>query len=190
MKKILFVILIALVILCSCSNEINYTPSTYRGQYYHKSGSETIEYFDNITHDLRQLIYTYSYGDNNVIDTSKAGIRFAYVANYETFVDTLTDMIDSGFYNIYTEFSVEVENKSSKEKATEVADYYFDKCGISHEKTIVLQLRQNQREFWFDKLSPNFFIGYFENDNYRVLKVANIVIEEVSFYENYYRTII
>lgn len=194
--KILFLAIIVFVI-CSCSqnidlynsnkeNVVTQTPNTnvFRGQYYYKEGSESVEYFDDITHDLRQLKYTYKVEDFNIYTDNFEDLRFVWVYDYDSLIATLDELINSKAYEIEVNFPVDTEGKTSWEKAVQIADYYFNVCNISHEKEIVISLRQNQRKFNLDKISSNLFIGYFDN-NYKTLEVAAVLNEKVLYFETY-----
>lgn len=184
MKKLFVILFIIIILLCSCDmqtasvKELSKICSetkipTYRGSYYYKNNNNTIEYFDDITHDLRQLLYTYSCVESTIYTNEINNIRFVIVGNYDKLIDIVEYMIDSGAYEVYAEFDMDTAGNSI-DKAKNLIDYYFNTCGISHNKTMVLKIRENQKAFYFDELNADSFIGYFEDDTYEILNIANI----------------
>lgn len=187
-KKTILSLIIVLV-LCSCAGEVKSVikptkpvtiqKPTYSGSYYYNSDKNTIEYFDDITHDLRQLLYTYYCEDSNFDANKIQHIRFVLVGDYEKLVNTIEYMINCGLYEVYVDFNVD-NSKSPYDMATELVSYYFDTCNIQHNKITVLKVRENQKAFFFDKVDSNYFIGYFEDSNYETLNIADIK-KEIKF---------
>ena len=160
MRKIAAILLI--IVLCSCNLGVVEEHYNFRGRTYQNYG-ETI-YFDNITHHLRQLVY--------MGDTAK----FALVGS-QGGLEFYLRILFSGGYAVYVNFPVVSEDNDGK--IGEIIAYYYDKVGVSEDKTLVINIRMTQREFYFDSLYDTMLLGYFTDNTYKTLKIAIISNGEV-----------